>query len=125
LQLWLFVLFSRPGSIDSITRHNLTNEFPTPSLPREFDGPGNIFTALLLANYIKFQGQYETIAERTFNSVFAVLDKTHELGAREIDLLAAVMAIIQPPTVLKVISKEQIEALQVEDHTLPLDTDES
>jgi pyridoxine kinase len=28
----------------------------TPSLPREFDGPGDIFTALLLANFIKFPG---------------------------------------------------------------------
>jgi hypothetical protein len=54
-----------------------------------------------------------------------VLDKTNQIGAREIDLPAAVLAIVEPPTVLKVISRDQIEALQVQDHTLPLDTDES
>jgi pyridoxine kinase len=97
----------------------------TPWLPREFDGPGDIFTALLLANCIKFPGEYEKIAERTVNSVFAILDKTHQLGAREIELPAAVMAIVEPPTVLKVISRERIEAMQVEDHTLPLDPGDS
>ena len=90
----------------------------SPSIPRKFDGPGDVFTSLLLANCIKFPGEYEKIAKRTVGSVFAVLKTTHDLDTRELALPQSVEAIVRPPEQFDVIEIEDLMKLEIEDHTI-------
>ncbi|KAK8835062.1 hypothetical protein M9Y10_039538 [Tritrichomonas musculus] len=80
----------------------------TPSFPRKFDGPGDLFSGLLLANMIKYPGQYEKIGLRTVNTVFAVLQKTYETNSRELALTASVESFLDPPIRFKTISVEEL-----------------
>ena len=92
----------------------------TPSIPRKFDGPGDVFTSLLLANCIKFPNEYEKIAQRTVGSVYAILLKTDELGTRELALPQSVEAIVYPPETSKIIEIEELMKYEIEDHTVAM-----
>jgi pyridoxine kinase len=90
----------------------------TPTIQRDFDGPGDMFAALLLANSIKFPGDYRTITERTVNSVFAILETTAKLGTRELEFPAAIGSIVSPPQRFKVMTIEEFDALEVIDNAI-------
>jgi pyridoxine kinase len=90
----------------------------TPDISRSFDGPGDVFTALLLANSVKFPGEYALIAQRTINSVFAVLARTEQMGSRELELPASLSDIVSPPDRFKVMTTEEFEKLEIIDHTI-------
>ena len=93
-------------------KHQLVIEIP--SIERKFDGPGDLFTGLLLANYINFTGDYVNIAERTLNSVFAVLAKTNEMESREMVLTKCIQELLNPPMVFKVMPMDEFMKLDLE-----------
>ncbi|KAH0787895.1 pyridoxal kinase [Histomonas meleagridis] len=86
----------------------------TPSFSRSFDGPGDVFTALLLANMINFNDQYETISIRTVNSIYSVLEKTEELHERELAIYGSVNVMRDPVLRFGCISYEEFVNLQAE-----------
>lgn len=90
----------------------------TPSIPRKFDGPGDVFTSLLLANWILFPQQYDEIAKRTLSSVYSVLEKTNQLNAREIALPQAVLDIVNPPKNFDIIELDGLMSLEIVDQTV-------
>jgi pyridoxine kinase len=92
----------------------------TPNLPRDFDGPGDIFTALLLANYLKFPGQYDLIATRTVNAVFAILERTQRMELVELELPESVMDIREPPLRFTTMPVEELFKLTIEDRMISL-----
>ena len=75
--------------------------FKTGTFNRKFDGPGDVFAALFLANMIKYPMDYETIAQRTVNAVYCVLKKTVELQKVELALPQSVQEILNPPDTYK------------------------
>ncbi|EAX88287.1 pyridoxal kinase family protein [Trichomonas vaginalis G3] len=70
---------------------------------RKFNGPGDLFAALFLANNIRFPKQYEKIASRTVNSVYGVLKTTVELDSRELAIPSSVSSILHPADDFKII----------------------
>jgi pyridoxine kinase len=94
---------------------NVQQAIESQSIPQSFDGPGDAFAALLLANSIKFPGEYTVIAERTVNSVFGILQTTANLGSRDLQLPAALGDIVNPPTRFRVMSEEEFDALEIVD----------
>lgn len=85
----------------------------TPSFPRKFDGPGDVFAALLLANMIKFGTDYETISKRTVNAVYGVLKKTVDLNERELALPQAVQEMMNPEILFGIIPLEEFLKIDV------------
>lgn len=82
----------------------------TPSIARRFDGPGDAFAALLLANMARFPGQYDAIATRTVGGVFGALSVTHARGDAEIALHRAVGALRAPEVELRALTVEELRA---------------
>ncbi|OHT09093.1 pyridoxal kinase family protein [Tritrichomonas foetus] len=80
----------------------------TPSFPRKFDGPGDLFSGLLLANLIKYPGQYAKVGQLTVNTVFAVLERTFETESRELAITRSVGDFLNPPERFKPISVEEL-----------------
>ena len=80
--------------------------FETGTFDRKFDGPGDVFAALLLANMIKYPMDYELIAQRTVNAVYCVLKKTVDLNKVELALPQSVQEILNPPNTYKPIYLE-------------------
>jgi pyridoxine kinase len=68
----------------------------TPKLPIEVNGAGDTTAALFYAHWLRTQS-LRTALELTVNAVFAVLERTVEDAAREIQLIAAQDAIADPP----------------------------
>jgi pyridoxine kinase len=68
----------------------------TPLLPITPNGGGDITAALYLA-HLHTSGSPATALGATVSSVFAVLDATHRIGTRELQLVAAQDAIADPP----------------------------
>ena len=68
---------------------------------RKFDGPGDTFSALLLANMIQHPKEYKLITEKTVNAVYCVLKKTIELQKVELALPQSVSEILNPPSIFK------------------------
>lgn len=85
----------------------------TPTFPRKFDGPGDLFSGLLLANMIKYPNQYEKIGLRTVNTVFAVLQKTFETNSRELAITASVASFLDPPMNFKLISVDELLKIDI------------
>ena len=85
----------------------------TPSLDRKFDGPGDLFSALLLSNLINYPGEYTRIAERTVNSVFGVLSNTVQLKSNEISMAQSVRYMMDPPNQYKAMSIEEFFKLDI------------
>lgn len=80
----------------------------TPSFPRKFSGPGDLFSGLLLANMINYPGQYEEIGLRTVNTIYSILQKTYEKNSRELCLAASVESFLDPPKRFQTISVQQL-----------------
>jgi pyridoxine kinase len=68
----------------------------TPKLPITVNGAGDAVAALFFAHWLRTQS-ISTALDLTVNAIFAVLEKTAEDGALEIQLVAAQDAIANPP----------------------------
>jgi pyridoxine kinase len=69
----------------------------TPKLPIVVNGAGDTTAALFYAHWLRTQS-IRLALELTVNAVFAVLERTAQTAAREIQLVAAQDAIASPPT---------------------------
>jgi pyridoxine kinase len=67
----------------------------TPKLPLAVNGAGDAVAALFFAHYLR-GGKIADALSRAASSIFAVLAKTAESGAREIQLIAAQDQIVKP-----------------------------
>jgi pyridoxine kinase len=76
----------------------------TPLLPLEINGAGDATAALFLAHLLRGGGPSEALS-MTASAIHAVLDETHRTGSREIRLVSAQDAIVDPP--------QRFEATQV------------
>lgn len=79
----------------------------TKSYDRGFDGPGDVFAALLLSNMIKYKDDYKKIAMNTVNATFCLIKNTYELGFRELALPQSVNDLINPPSLFSPITVEE------------------
>ena len=94
----------------------------TPSLKIKFEGPGDVFTSLLLANSIKYKDDYKTIAERTVNSVYALLERTAKDKRVELAIPMCVKDLINPEIRFKCIDIDDFKAMKVVDKSVPLES---
>jgi 8-oxo-dGTP pyrophosphatase MutT (NUDIX family) len=67
----------------------------TPKLPLTINGAGDAVAALFFAHYLR-GGKLAEVLSRAASSIFGVLAKTAESGAREIQLIAAQDQIVRP-----------------------------
>jgi pyridoxine kinase len=67
----------------------------TPKLPLTINGAGDAVAALFFAHYLR-SGKLAEALSRAASSIFGVLAKTAESGAREIQLIAAQDEIVRP-----------------------------
>jgi pyridoxine kinase len=67
----------------------------TPKLPVQANGAGDAMAALFFAHYLR-SGKIDAALSRAGSAIFGVLAKTAELGAGEIQLVAAQDEIVQP-----------------------------
>jgi pyridoxine kinase len=68
----------------------------TPKLPMIVNGAGDMTAALFYAHWLRTKSTRSAL-ELTVNAIFAVLERTFEDAAREIQLIAAQDAIANPP----------------------------
>jgi pyridoxine kinase len=68
----------------------------TPLLPLSINGAGDVASALFLARLLRGERPKDALS-KTASSVYAVLEETHLVRAREIRLIAAQDAITDPP----------------------------
>ncbi|HME28373.1 MAG TPA: pyridoxal kinase PdxY [Pseudolabrys sp.] len=67
----------------------------TPQLPLVVNGAGDAFAALFFAGYLR-AGNISEALSRASSAIFGVLAKTAEVGAREMQLVAAQDEIVKP-----------------------------
>ena len=67
----------------------------TPNLPISVNGAGDAVAALFFAHYLR-SGRVAEALGQAASAIFGVLDKTVELGAREIQLVAAQDELVRP-----------------------------
>ena len=84
------------GSIDMLAADE-TGRFRlrTPKLPLMVNGAGDAVAALFFAHYLR-SGKIDEALARAGSAIFGVLAKTAELGAPEIQLIAAQQEIVEP-----------------------------
>ena len=70
----------------------------TPKLPLAVNGAGDAVAALFFAHYLR-GGKIAEALSRAASSIFGVLAKTAEIGAREIQLIAAQDQLVKPTQV--------------------------
>lgn len=70
----------------------------TPRLPLSVNGAGDAVAALFLGHYLRTRSLPAAL-ERATAAIFAVLEATHRAGAREIQLVAAQAALVDPPQI--------------------------
>jgi pyridoxine kinase len=68
----------------------------TPKLPQTFTGSGDITSAAFLASYLELRSVPDALA-KTAGAVYAVLEITAESGHRELRLVKAQNALVDPP----------------------------
>jgi pyridoxine kinase len=73
----------------------------TPRLPLAVNGAGDAVAALFLGHFLK-TGSLPAALERATAAIFAVLEATEAAGAREIQLVAAQAALVDPPRIFPV-----------------------
>lgn len=73
----------------------------TPLLPIQVNGAGDAMAALFLGNFLKTRVVERALAEAAA-SLYGVLDATHRLGEREIQLVAAQDELVRPSRVFPV-----------------------
>ncbi len=90
-----------PGAVDTLDVVAVSDEgawsVTTPLLPISPNGGGDLTAALYLAHLLE-TGAPATALERTTGAVFAVLEATLSAGTRELALIAAQDALVDPPT---------------------------
>ena len=67
----------------------------TPKLPLQVNGAGDAIAALFFAHYLR-EGKIGEALSRAGSAIFGVLAKTAEIGAPEIQLVAAQQEIVEP-----------------------------
>jgi pyridoxine kinase len=67
----------------------------TPKLPLVVSGAGDAIAALFFAHYLR-EGKIDVALSRAASAIFGVLVKTAEVGAPEIQLVAAQQEIVEP-----------------------------
>jgi len=72
----------------------------TPKLPLSVNGAGDAIAALFFAHYLR-SGRIDQALSRAASAIFGVLARTAELGAREIQLVAAQDEIVNPSRVFE------------------------
>jgi len=72
----------------------------TPKLPLVVNGAGDAIAALFFAHYLR-SGKIDQALSRAASAIFGVLAKTAEVGAGEIQLIAAQDEIMQPSRVFE------------------------
>ncbi len=72
----------------------------TPRLPLEVNGAGDAIAALFFAHYLR-SGKINEALSRAASAIFGVLVKTAEMGAAEIQLVAAQQEIVEPSKVFE------------------------
>jgi pyridoxine kinase len=72
----------------------------TPRLPLVVNGAGDAIAALFLAHYLR-EGKIDLALSRAASAIFGVLAKTAEVGAPEIQLVAAQQEIVEPSQVFE------------------------
>ena len=72
----------------------------TPKLPLVANGAGDAIAALFFAHYLRL-GKIDEALSRSASAIFGVLTKTAELGAHEIQIVAAQHEIVEPSRVFK------------------------
>ncbi len=72
----------------------------TPKLPLMANGAGDAIAALFFAHYLRL-GKIDEALSRSASAIFGVLTKTAELGAHEIQIVAAQQEIVEPSRVFK------------------------
>jgi pyridoxine kinase len=73
----------------------------TPKLPLAVNGAGDAIAALFFAYYLRM-GKIDAALSRAASAIFGVLSKTADVGAREIQLIAAQDEIVKPSRVFDV-----------------------
>ena len=74
----------------------------TPRLPLTANGAGDTIAALFFAHYLR-SGKIDEALSRSASAVFGVLAKTAEMGAREIQIVAAQKEIVEPGRVFEAV----------------------
>jgi pyridoxine kinase len=72
----------------------------TPRLPVTVNGAGDALAALFFAHYLR-EGKIDVALSRAGSAIFGVLAKTRELGAPELQIVAAQEEIVQPSQVFE------------------------
>ena len=72
----------------------------TPKLPLSVNGAGDAIAALFFAHYLR-TGKIDQALSRAASAIFGVLAKTADVGAREIQLVAAQDEIVSPSQVFE------------------------
>jgi len=72
----------------------------TPKLPLTVNGAGDAIAALFFAHYLR-SGKIDQALSRAASTIFGVLAKTAEMGAREIQIVAAQHEIVAPSRVFE------------------------
>ncbi|MGA2566752.1 MAG: pyridoxal kinase PdxY [Pseudolabrys sp.] len=72
----------------------------TPKLPLAVNGAGDAIAALFFAHYLR-SGKIDQALSRAASAIFGVLAKTAEMGAREIQIVAAQHEIVAPSRVFE------------------------
>lgn len=70
----------------------------TPKLPLAVNGAGDAIAALFFAHYLR-SGKIDEALSRAASAIFGVLTKTVEMGASEIQVVAAQQEIVEPSRV--------------------------
>src|SRR6185437_6694794 len=86
----------------------------TPKLPLAINGAGDAVAALFFAHYLR-GGKIGEALSRAASSIFGVLAKTAESGAREIQLIAAQDEIVRPSRVFeaRLLAAEPVRGAQM------------
>ena len=72
----------------------------TPKLPLAVNGAGDAIAALFFAHYLR-SGKIDEALSRSASAIFGVLAKTAEMGAHEIQIVAAQQEIVEPSRVFE------------------------
>lgn len=72
----------------------------TPRLPLAVNGAGDAIAALFFAHYLR-SGEVDAALARAASAIFGVLSKTADMGAREIQLIAAQDELVSPSRVFE------------------------
>ena len=85
-----------------VVDHTAAYLVKTPLLPLSVNGAGDLTSALFTAFYLP-KKDIKFALESCTARVFAILEKTHYQGAREIQIIQAQDTLINPPKIFKAV----------------------